>query len=90
VEIVSDKTPDTYATVFQRHGDGPERALMAGNSLKSDVLPAIAAGAIGVHVPHELNWEYEKADAPVGHERFFEVSDLGDLPEVARKSSVGT
>src|SRR5690606_33535694 len=37
VEIVSDKTKETYARVFERHGDGAARAMMVGNSLKSDV-----------------------------------------------------
>ena len=41
VEIVSDKSPPTYQRIFTRHGDGPERSMMVGNSLKSDVVPAI-------------------------------------------------
>jgi putative hydrolase of the HAD superfamily len=45
VEIVSDKNAATYARVFARHGDGPTCAMMVGNSLKSDVLPAIEAGS---------------------------------------------
>jgi putative hydrolase of the HAD superfamily len=53
VEIVSDKTAATYERVFARHGDGPARAMMVGNSLRSDVVPAIEAGSWGVHVPHE-------------------------------------
>lgn len=79
VEIVSDKTPDTYTTIFNRHASGPERALMAGNSMKSDVLPAIAAGAIGVHVPHDMAWSFELAEAPVGHPRFHTLEHLGEL-----------
>ncbi len=54
VEIVSDKTPDVYRRVFDRHGHGPSRAMMIGNSLKSDVLPALEAGCWAVHVPHDL------------------------------------
>ncbi len=64
VEIVSGKTADTYRRIFARHGDGPERAMMIGNSLKSDVVPAIEAGSWGVFVPHELTWEIEHAEAP--------------------------
>ena len=44
VEIVSDKTASTYERIFSRHGDGPQRAVMVGNSLKSDILPVIALG----------------------------------------------
>ncbi len=80
VEIVSDKTPATYARVFARHGEGAERSMMVGNSLRSDVLPALAAGSWGVHVPHALTWQLEHADAPVSEPRFRELPDLGHLP----------
>ena len=45
----------------------PQRAAMVGNSLRSDVLPAIEAGGWGVHVPHDLTWSYEAAEAPADH-----------------------
>ena len=64
VEIVSDKARSTYERIFSRHGDGPERSMMVGNSLKSDVLPAIEAGSWGVYVPHDLTWAYEHAETP--------------------------
>lgn len=79
VEIVSDKTPETYRSAFARHGTGAEQAMMVGNSMKSDVLPAIAAGGWGVYVPHGLEWELEKADPPVGASRYAELVDLGEL-----------
>ena len=82
VEIVSEKTPQVYAEVFTREGHGPDRALMAGNSLKSDVIPAIRAGAWGVHVPHDLTWELEHDDAPTGHPRFVELEDLSGLADL--------
>ncbi|MDD8022689.1 MAG: HAD family hydrolase, partial [Paracoccaceae bacterium] len=80
VEIVSDKSAETYRTVFTRHGSGAERGLMVGNSLKSDVLPMIEAGGWGVHVPHALTWALEHAEAPQAHPRFAELPDLEALP----------
>lgn len=80
VEIVSDKTPAVYATIFARHGDGACRAMMVGNSLRSDVVPVIAAGGWGVHVPHGLTWALEQAEAPLDHARFHALADLADLP----------
>ena len=82
VEIVSDKTASTYARIFARHGDGADRALMVGNSLKSDVIPVIEAGGFGVHVPHGLTWALEHADAPEGHPRFATLNDLGGLHDL--------
>jgi putative hydrolase of the HAD superfamily len=79
VEIVSDKNTAIYQRVFSRHGDGPERAMMIGNSVKSDILPAIEAGSWGVHVPYEITWAMEHAEAPVEHPRFRRLGHLGEL-----------
>jgi len=82
VEIVSDKNRSTYERVFTRHGDGPTKSMMIGNSLKSDVLPALAAGSWGVFVPHDLTWAYEHAETPEGEKRFRQVAHLGELPKL--------
>jgi putative hydrolase of the HAD superfamily len=84
VEIVSDKTTATYARVFARHGGGlgKSNAMMVGNSLKSDVIPAIAAGGWGVYVPHDLTWALEHADPPREHPRFREIASLAQLPDL--------
>ncbi|MBR2691431.1 MAG: HAD family hydrolase [Aquamicrobium sp.] len=80
VEIVSDKSRPTYERIFARHGDGAEHAMMVGNSLKSDVVPAIEAGSWGVFVPHELTWVIEHVEAPKAAPRFREIGHLGELP----------
>lgn len=82
VEIVSDKSAATYARIFDRHGDGAALSMMVGNSLKSDVVPAIEAGGWGVHVPHELTWVLERVDAPRAEPRFREIGHLGELPDL--------
>ena len=79
VEIVSDKTVAAYTSIFMRHGGRADRSLMVGNSLKSDVLPVIEAGGHGVHIPHEVTWELEHAEAPEGHPRFHRLQDLAGL-----------
>ena len=76
VEIVSDKTETTYRTAFARHGTGADQAMMVGNSLKSDVIPALQAGSWGVHVPQEHEWAFEAALAPSDHRRFHALADL--------------
>ncbi len=80
IEIVSEKTTSTYSMLFERHGDGPERAMMVGNSLKSDVLPALEAGSWGVFIPHEVTWSFEHADEPIGAARYRHLEKLSDLP----------
>ncbi|TGQ33322.1 MULTISPECIES: HAD family hydrolase [unclassified Mesorhizobium] len=85
VEIVSDKSAATYARIFSRHGDGPEKSMMVGNSLKSDVVPAIEAGSWGIHVPHELTWVLEHVEPPIAEPRFCRISDLGELPRLIER-----
>lgn len=80
VEIVSEKTADTYRKVFARYGEGPETALMAGNSVKSDILPALQAGAYAALIPYHLVWAHEAAEAPATHPRYRELATLADLP----------
>jgi putative hydrolase of the HAD superfamily len=81
VEIVSEKDRGTYDRVFTRHGTGPAEAVMAGNSMKSDVLPALEAGAWAVHIPYAVTWAHELADAPEGHARYGALETIAELPE---------
>lgn len=80
VEIVSDKTAQVYRRIWYTHADGPERSMMVGNSMKSDVVPAIETGAFGVYVPHEVTWELEHAPKPLAHPRYHEITTLSELP----------
>ncbi len=56
--------------------------MMVGNSLKSDVVPAIEAGSWGVYVPHELTWVVEHVEAPGNHPRFRQIEHLGELAAI--------
>jgi putative hydrolase of the HAD superfamily len=80
VEIVSAKTPATYAAVFARHGPGAESSVMAGNSMASDVVAPILAGAWGVHLPHGLEWALEAAEPPLENPRFRRLEGIAALP----------
>lgn len=84
VEIVSEKDASTYDRVFGRHGTGAAQAVMCGNSMRSDILPALEAGAYAAHVPYPLTWAHEMADAPEGHPRFAELNSIADLPAWVR------
>lgn len=81
IEIVADKTPEAYDRIFKRHTDGAERTVMVGNSLRSDILPALAAGSFAVYVPHDLTWSYEHAEEPINEPRYAKIEHLGTLAE---------
>jgi putative hydrolase of the HAD superfamily len=79
VEIVSDKTADIFRRVFDRYAVAPERALMAGDSMRSDILPALSAGAFAAHVPHAAPWSHEMAEEPADHPRYRKLERLGEV-----------
>jgi putative hydrolase of the HAD superfamily len=81
VEIVSEKGPDTYRKIFARHGTRADHAAMAGNSVRSDILPALEAGSYAALIPYPLVWAHEAAEVPVSHPRFAELTSLAELPQ---------
>ncbi|MET4896517.1 HAD family hydrolase [Sphingomonadaceae bacterium jetA1] len=81
VAIVSDKTPDTFRQIFARHGVAAEATVMAGDSMRSDVLPALAAGGWAAFIPQPLAWHHETGEEPIDHPRFRRLARLGDLPD---------
>lgn len=85
VEIVSEKDASTYATILRRYTLTPERFLMVGNSLKSDILPVLELGAAAAHVPYHLMWALEHSETPRGTAgRFFELKSVREIPALAR------
>ncbi|MCS6938708.1 MAG: HAD family hydrolase [Roseiflexus sp.] len=81
IEIVSEKTPDTYAAVMKRHGIEPHRFLMVGNSLKSDILPVVEVGGNAVYIPYHLTWEHERViDEGAIAGRYATLSHISELP----------
>ncbi len=84
IEIVQDKTPEAYARILRRADVAPADLLMVGNAMRSDVLPVLALGGIGVHVPHELGWAHEQADDP-DSPRFHRLASLTELPTLVRR-----
>ncbi|MGH9768131.1 MAG: HAD family hydrolase, partial [Blastocatellia bacterium] len=59
IEIVPVKIRETYQSIAARHEIDPERFLMIGNSIRSDILPVIEMGGRAVHIPYETTWEHE-------------------------------
>jgi putative hydrolase of the HAD superfamily len=61
VEIVTEKDPPTYREVIARHELMPHTSWMIGNSIKSDINPALAAGLHAVFLFHKDTWVLEHA-----------------------------
>jgi putative hydrolase of the HAD superfamily len=61
VEIVAEKDPPTYREVIHRQELTPHTSWMIGNSPKSDINPALAAGLHAVFLFHKDTWVLEHA-----------------------------
>ena len=86
IEIISDKTPASYAALLARHNLRPQGFLMVGNSLRSDVLPVLAVGGQAVHIPYQLTWAHERVSpAELQGAHYTELEHLGQLPELVRR-----
>ena len=86
IEVVSEKDAGTYRGVIARHGVAADRFVMVGNSLRSDVLPALEAGAHAVYVPYELTWSYEHVPADaIGGAHFHEIAHIRELPILLKR-----
>jgi putative hydrolase of the HAD superfamily len=84
VEIVVEKNPAAYAEVVARHGCTPHSTWMIGNSPKSDINPALAAGLNAVFIFHKDTWVLEHAEidaAPEG-QTLLEVDSFRRLAEI--------
>ena len=81
VETVSNKTETEYRQLCENLGVAPEETLMVGNSFRSDIAPALAAGAWAAHIPYHVVWELEKSEE-FPHERLRKITHFGELLEI--------
>ncbi|TDC40429.1 HAD family hydrolase [Micromonospora sp. 15K316] len=79
--IVREKDVDTYRWLAGEHGFDPANAWMIGNSPRSDILPARAAGMKAVFIPNENTWVLEDEELdPTDHD----VLRLAAFPDLLR------
>jgi putative hydrolase of the HAD superfamily len=84
VEIVAEKDTATYREVLRRHELAPRKSWMIGNSPKSDINPALAAGLNAVFLFHKDTWVLEHATlaaAPAG-QQLIELDGFAKLAEI--------
>jgi putative hydrolase of the HAD superfamily len=80
-EIVKEKNREAYLKLAEDQGFDHQHTWMIGNSPKSDINPALAAGLNAVYVPHARTWSLEKEDVPDSHPRLLRVGKITELIE---------
>jgi putative hydrolase of the HAD superfamily len=78
IRVVLEKDVTTYGEVLGEWDVDPERFLMVGNSVKSDILPILELGGQGVHVPYHVTWAHEIVLEHDGG--FAELKSIAELP----------
>jgi putative hydrolase of the HAD superfamily len=83
IEIVPEKDLTTYSTLVSKHGLSAESTWMVGNSPKSDINPALAAGLNAVFVPHGATWilEHEEVTPAQPPSRLLVVERFAELQQ---------
>ncbi len=80
IEIMSDKKETDYLSLTERLGIRTKSFIMIGNSLKSDILPAVRIGASAIHIPFHTTWQHEMEDpSPAEKEKYTEAEYISDV-----------
>lgn len=79
IEIMSDKREEDYLKLLKHLDIRPEEFLMAGNSMKSDVLPVCSIGGTAVYIPAEETWQHEIVEDFTESERIIELGSISEI-----------
>jgi len=81
VEIVAEKDESTYRSAIAKYALAADTTWMVGNSPKSDINPALAAGLHAVFIPHDSTWilEHEEVAPVPASQRLLVVDRFSDL-----------
>jgi len=81
VEIPAEKHEQAYRAIVARYSLAAETTWMIGNSPRSDINPALAAGlnAVYLHHPHTWVLEHESLDRPAPPQKLLELSGFREL-----------
>ncbi len=83
VEITSDKTEKEFQELCEHLDILPSQLLMVGNSLKSDIAPALTIGASAIHIPFHVTWQLEHFD-DIEHERLVKITHFSEIIELLK------
>ena len=78
VEITSDKSQREFLALCEHQQIHPSELLMIGNSLKSDIAPALAIGAWAIHIPFHVTWQLEHFE-DIDHERLIKIEHFSEI-----------
>lgn len=81
IEIVNEKSRETFESLLGSFSADPAAAWSVGNSVKSDIIPALQAGMFAAWIDAHV-WEHERRDGTFTHPRCFVLTTLDDVPRL--------
>ena len=88
VEVVNDKTVETYTGILEKNSIEPKNFMMVGNTIRSDIDPVISLGGTAVHIPADATWEHEMIpDFDTSRDGFYELEHMGQLCDLIARLS---
>jgi putative hydrolase of the HAD superfamily len=84
IEILSNKRTDDYLRMIHRLEIHPDSFMMVGDSIKSDILPALEIGSQAVHIPFHTTWQYEIPEREFSDLSFHRIERLGQLLDLLK------
>ena len=67
VYVLIDKNMTAYRNIALEQGIRPPTSWVVGNSMKSDINPALKAGFKCIYIPHPHTWDFEDEEPVGGH-----------------------
>ena len=86
VEITSNKTEQEFQQLCEHLDILPSQLLMVGNSLKSDIAPALTIGASAIHIPFHVTWQLEHSE-DIEHERLVKITHFNEILQILNPKS---
>lgn len=79
IEIMNDKKKADYQKLMEALGCPPDKFLMVGNSVKSDILPVLELGGYAAHIPHQVTWAHEQLEGEIKHSGFIRLNRIQEI-----------
>jgi len=83
--VVQEKDTETYRALFLEYDMDPQTLAMVGNSMRSDILPILELGGMGIYIPYQVTASFEIVEEDVSHDQFHQLGHISELPEFLKR-----
>ncbi|MDF2960535.1 MAG: Haloacid dehalogenase domain protein hydrolase [Paenibacillus sp.] len=90
IHVARHKTVDFLEELIVKHGFDRKTTWMIGNSLRTDVTPALKAGIHSIFMPAIQEWSFNNVEVDAEPQGvYISLTSLKEIPEAIRRYSTG-